>query len=288
MMEDELGGGRPTTAADLVGLLTAVPRLLFVSACLTATGADASGHLPPGDGRKGEPGPGTGGLVAHSLATALVTAGIPAVIGWDGSVGDRSATVFAERLYRGLADRADLTVAVGDARRVLLESEDPRVRADWHLARLWLGPAGGGPLVAGARKRSLVTATRGTKTFLDRKQQVPVAAAQMFVGRRPELQQALRALRSGAAGWGAAARAGPAGQVQPGRPDRGPLPGPGGGGGVRRLLGAGHPRRDSRRGAHQPGRAAAARVPAAAGPPAAGRGRGGADGSAGRAVRPGG
>ena len=71
------------------------------------------------------------------------------------------------------------------------------MRADWHLARLWLGPAGGGPLVAGTRKRSLVTATHGTKTFLDRKQQVPVAAAEMFVGRRPELQQSLRALRSG-------------------------------------------------------------------------------------------
>ena len=42
-----------------------------------------------------------------------------------------------------------------------------------------------------------MTATRGTKTFLDRKHQVPVATAEMFVGRRPELQQALRALRSG-------------------------------------------------------------------------------------------
>ena len=195
MMEDDTGEGRPTTAGDLASLLSAVPRLLFVSACLTATGADAGAHLPPGDGRKGEPGSG-GGLIAHSLATALVTAGFPAVIGWDGSVIDRSATVFAERLYRGLAGRADLAVAVGDARRVLLDCPDPVVRADWHLARLWLGPAGGGALVAGTRKRSLVTATRGTKTFLDRKQQVPVATAQMFVGRRPELQQALRALRS--------------------------------------------------------------------------------------------
>ena len=198
MMENDVGADCPTTAADLVSLLPAELRLLFVSACLTATGADASGHLPPGDAHKGDPGPGTGGgLVAHSLATALVTAGVPAVIGWDGSVGDRAATLFAERLYQKLADRADLAVAVGEARRVLLDSQDPLVRADWHLARLWLGPAGGGPLVAGNRKRSLITATHGTKTFLDRKQQVPVATAEMFVGRRPELQQALRALRSG-------------------------------------------------------------------------------------------
>ena len=196
MMEDELGGGRPTTAADLAGLLTAVPRLLFVSACLTATGAGDTGHLPPGDGRKCGSGPG-GGLVAHSLATALVAAGFPAVIGWDGSVDDRAATVFAGRLYRDLSRGADLAVAAGDARRALLKSGDQHVRADWHLARLWMGPAGGGPLVAGTRKRSLVTATRGTKTFLDAKRQVPVAAAEMFVGRRLELQAALRALRSG-------------------------------------------------------------------------------------------
>jgi hypothetical protein len=199
LMEDDVGEGRLTTAADLVRLFTIEPRLLFVSACLTATGADATGHLLPGRGHKGVPGgvPGGDGLVAHSLATALVSAGMPAVIGWDGSVGDHAATVFAERLYRSLANRADLSVAVGDARRALLESDDPLVRADWHLARLWLGPAGGGPLVAGNRKRSLVSASHGTKTFLDRKHQVPVAAAQMFVGRRPELQQALRALRSG-------------------------------------------------------------------------------------------
>jgi tetratricopeptide (TPR) repeat protein len=197
-MEDDTGGGRLTTAADLAGLLTAMPRLLFVSACLTATGA-GDAHLPPGTSHKGDPGTaGNGGLVAHSLATALVTAGVPAVIGWDGSVIDSAATLFAERLYQRLADKADLAVAVGDARRVLLESGEPVVRADWHLARLWLGPAGGGPLVTGTRKRSLVTATRGTKTFLDIAQrQVPVAAPDMFVGRRAELQQALRVLRAG-------------------------------------------------------------------------------------------
>ena len=198
MMEDELGDGRPTTAADLVRLLAKRPRLLFVSACLTATGADTTGHLPPGNGHKGDPDPGgKDGLVAHSLATALVAAGMPAVIGWDGSVDDRAATLFATRLYQDLAKQGDLAEAAGDARRALLKSADPVVRADWHLARLWLGPAGGGPVVAGIRKRTLIPATHGTKTFLGRKQNVPVAAAEMFVGRRPQLQQALRALRSG-------------------------------------------------------------------------------------------
>jgi tetratricopeptide (TPR) repeat protein len=198
MMENELGGERPTTAGDLVTMLP-VPRLLFVSACLTATGADAAGHLPPGHGHRGDQNPAADGkgLVAHSLATALVTAGVPAVIGWDGSVGDRAATLFAERLYRGLADHVDVAVAVGDARRRLLDSDDLSLRSDWHLARLWLGPAGGGPLVAGTQKRTLVSATRGTKIFLDRKHHVLVAAPEMFVGRRPELQQALRALRLG-------------------------------------------------------------------------------------------
>jgi tetratricopeptide (TPR) repeat protein len=249
LMEDDAGAGRPTTAGDLVSLLTVRPRLLFVSACLTATGADATGHLPPGEEHKSDPAAGEGsrggavvgegpvlggedpvsdeadraaaldgglaaqdgddlkagdgdggngtGLVAHSMATALVAAGTPAVIGWDGSVGDRAATAFAERLYRGLADREDLAVAVGEARRALLGAQDPHVRADWHLARLWLGPDGGGPLVGGTKRRSMVPALHGTKAFLDRKSLVPVAAAQMFVGRRHELQRALRVLRAG-------------------------------------------------------------------------------------------
>jgi hypothetical protein len=105
--------------------------------------------------------------------------------------------VFAQRLYARLADRVEVEVAVGDARRALLDAPDPLVQRQWHLARVWLGSTGGGPLVGGARKRSLVSAVRGTKVFLDRKDRVPVAAAEMFVGRWLELQQALRVLRSG-------------------------------------------------------------------------------------------
>ncbi|WP_030395560.1 CHAT domain-containing protein [Kitasatospora purpeofusca] len=195
LLEDDLGQGRPTSAKELVGLLTPRPRLAFVSACLTATGADVGGHLPAGAGRRGAPGTGAGAAVAHSLATELVAAGIPAVIGWDGSVSDRAATLFAEHLYARLGLRVTVAEAVAAARRELLESPDEHVRADWHLARLWLGPAGGGPLVAGTVKRRMAPAHHATTTFLGSKHDVPVAAAGMFVGRRPELQQALRALR---------------------------------------------------------------------------------------------
>ena len=207
MMEDEIGSDRPTTASELVSMLPTGapggnqptrPGLLFVSACLAATGATDRGHLPPGSTHKlpsedsppgdRRPGDSQQGAVttvadgdepvAHSLATALVAAGVPAVLGWDGSVIDTAATAFAGRLYERLAGKEDLAVAVGDARRALLGSDDPWIRADWHLARLWLGPSGGGSLVAGNRKRSLVPATHGTKTFLSVKQQkVPVAQA---------------------------------------------------------------------------------------------------------------
>ncbi|GGN72132.1 hypothetical protein GCM10010112_40090 [Actinoplanes lobatus] len=198
MMEDEVGDDLPTTAAHLVNAMTKPPRFLFISACLTATPANEESHLPPGAGRRTttmSPAE-QQAMVAHSMATSLISAGIPAVLGWDGSVGDRAATAFARELYSQLSTQADVAVAVGNARRALLNSAEPPIRADWHLARLWLGPDGGGPLVSGNRARSRVTAVHATKIFLDRKSRVPVAAPNMFVGRRPELQRALRALRS--------------------------------------------------------------------------------------------
>jgi hypothetical protein len=121
------------------------------------------------------------------------------VLGWDGSVGDTAANAFAATLYDALAGRKTLPDAVASARGTLLNAaaEDPR-RRDWHLARLWFGPEGGGPIVGGKDKRSLLPATHGEKEFLIKeRQRVPVASHEMFVGRRRELQAALRDLRDG-------------------------------------------------------------------------------------------
>ena len=206
LMEDAQGRARPTTAEKLLAELSPYrPRLLAVSACLTAAAGE---------------GDATGG-VAHSLATRLVQGGVPAVLGWDGSVADVAATAFAKEFYEELGKVGQTPVAaVASARRLLLAggpaggpdkdgqvesrlalrlaAERDALRRDWHLARLWLGPQGGGALVGGARKRTLLQRDHAAKVLLKaREQESEIAAPAMFVGRRRELQACLRDLAAG-------------------------------------------------------------------------------------------
>ncbi len=186
LLENEAGARRPTDAAELLGALRpALPRLLFLSACRSATTA---GHGPDPEAAQAP---------VYSLTGDLIRAGLPALIGWDGTVADIAAIRFATVLYRGLARREALALAVAEARRALLAADQERIRGDWHLARLWLGGGadGAGPLVAGRRKRSLLPAGHIPPTFLGK--EVPVASHAMFVGRRRELQRALHVLDKG-------------------------------------------------------------------------------------------
>ena len=176
-LEDELGHEHPVSAGDLAHALAAKPpRLLFLSACLTAAG-DADSPDP--------------------LVSALVASGFSACLGWAGSVLDPEATRFAAELYQPLADGVALEQAVARATRTLLLSNPPS--PDWHLARLWLGADGGGPLVgAPLKERRIVTASAGYKEMLDKRAgKSPVASREEFVGRRRELKEALRVLERG-------------------------------------------------------------------------------------------
>jgi hypothetical protein len=205
LLEDGAFGQQPTDAAALLrALRPAMPRLLFLSACLSAAaagrGPEQRAVLPPAPGSKESdrrPEAMVSQSPAHSLTSALILAGMPAVIGWDGTVADAAATQFAATLYQRLADREVLALAVAEARRALLEAGEERIKRNWHLARLWLGSNadGAAPLVAGSRKRSLLPADHGQKAFLGK--EVPVASHAMFVGRRRELQGALRVLDEG-------------------------------------------------------------------------------------------
>jgi len=175
LLEDEEGNPQPTGPEELIPVLrTSLPRLMFVSACETATA----------------------GAVAAPLALTLVRAGVPSVLGWDGSVYDHEATAFARELYKRLALRRSVEEAVSEARRELLHSVSGQISRDWHLARLWLGPQGGGALVGGNQRRRMLGPDHGHKAFLDaRRQQSQVASREGFVGRRRDLQTSFRWLR---------------------------------------------------------------------------------------------
>ncbi|MCA9707373.1 MAG: CHAT domain-containing protein [Myxococcales bacterium] len=176
-LEDEVGGLALSPAravSDALGPDARQVALLFLSACQTA------------ESTEGE---------VSSLARALVDDGVPAVLGWAGSVYDREASAFAAALYKRLAGGVDLPRAVAKARRGIEERWRRHGGSShhWHLARLLLGPTGGGPLAtAGARRR---VRRQMAPQFLDRGRQVPVAGPDRFVGRRRPLQRVLRELR---------------------------------------------------------------------------------------------
>ena len=200
-LEDALGGTQMASAGALFDALGGYrPRLLVLSACLTASAGKSQDTA-----------------LSDSLAARLVR-NIPAVLGWDGSVADVAATAFARELYDDLGKRVSVPLAAAAARRALLNGvgaaggmadakditslqrrlhgETELLRRDWHLARVWLGPEGGGPVVRGSLARSLVPAGAGHKVVLTARgdEKLEVADPAMFVGRRRELQRSLRAL----------------------------------------------------------------------------------------------
>ena len=179
MLETDEGDPCPTTAMQLGQKLGGNrPRLLFLSACLTS-GPDA---------------------LFTSLSSSMIRLGVPAVLGWGGSVGDRQATRFAARLYDYLSLSNGLEEALARGRFELFQADTgeaaPSMPGDWHLARLYLGPHGGGVLARGERSRHIRDAESGYKEFLNTKDKtIPVAGRREFVGRRRQIQQILREFR---------------------------------------------------------------------------------------------
>jgi len=177
ILEDDRGNPKRAGLSDLIIKLPRNQlRLLFLSACQTA-------NLPKSS-KMGW---------AQSLTADMVRAGLPAVLGWSDLVGDLAAMLFAKELYGALARGEKLELAVFAARNSLLNNRELLCHS-WHLPRLWLGASGGGKIVGGSKKRTLISPTHGHKVFLGKKQDVLVAAHEMFVGRRKQLKEGLRVL----------------------------------------------------------------------------------------------
>ena len=179
MLEDEFGDSSSAVSQELARELAGQrPRLLFLSACQTAMTDE----------------------VLSPLFWSLVQSVAPAVLGWPGLLRDHEAANFARFVYRRLAEGESLEQAVAHARLDLLlpEPGSPLAPAgsksrDWHLARLYLGPSGGGVMATGEQGRRRRPRGCAFKAFLKRqKQEVPVVSAFEFVGRRRQLQLILR------------------------------------------------------------------------------------------------
>lgn len=186
LLETPEGNGTTVQPGELIATLgEEQATLLFLSACRTA-----------------EAGTERGGDVTESFVRALIRAGVANVLGWDGSVYDRDATAFAETFYSELADFATPQYAAALARTRLLRAhyEDPNNGRHWHLARLYVGPTGGGPCCERGKPRRRLRRDAGFKEFLGKANRggergVLVATAQTFVGRRQEAQRILHAFR---------------------------------------------------------------------------------------------
>jgi hypothetical protein len=173
-----------TTPGDFARLLgEGKAPLVFLSACRTAeSGAERAAEI------------------AEPFVRDLVRAGVPNVLGWDGSVYDADAILFSRTFYGELAGHASVPYAAAVARREVLREHrnDPRTGRHWHLARVYAGPQGAGSCCARARPKRRLRKDAGYKEFLDQaNRRVPVATAQEFVGRRRQAQAVFRVFRDG-------------------------------------------------------------------------------------------
>jgi tetratricopeptide (TPR) repeat protein len=158
------------------------PSLVFVDACDTDQVVGTKGSKR-----------------STSFIYNLAWVGCANVVGWHRRVSDPDANDFAPVFYGHLARGETVPRAAAMARTKLFLS--PSGGSDWHKARFYLGPQGGGALV-NPNKPTLAFANAGwEESFRCQGNDAwPIDVAGAFVGRRKQLNDALKALRGDAPG----------------------------------------------------------------------------------------
>ena len=168
--ETPYGDAHYSTAEEIARELQfQTPKLIFLSGC--RTGYFKRSTIP-------------------SMAEALLKSGATAVLGWGERVLDTDATAAAATLYQGLAAGKAVTEALAETYQELLREK----ARDWHLLRLYVADTLPGALVM--RGQRLVPRRSTASQFLDPAGTVRVATRETFVGRRRQLQNCLRVLKT--------------------------------------------------------------------------------------------
>lgn len=152
LFEREDGISFPIAGSLLGDLLSGLPevRLVVLNACETA-------RLRP-DGS--EP--------YSAVATALVQAGLPAVVAMGAPIRDRAAVAFSARLYERLSVRDPVEAAVTEA-RLVIAAERPNT-VDWAIPMLFLrGPGGAALAIRGEQAAEAPVSTSWAGPFMAEK-----------------------------------------------------------------------------------------------------------------------
>jgi CHAT domain-containing protein len=173
--ETEYGEAEYSSAEEIADALQEpTPKLIFLSGCRTGYSSD-DGAVP-------------------SMAEALLNRGATAVLGWGQKVLDTDATKAATSLYQELSAGKTVTEAVSLTYKALIKSQ----ARDWHLLRLYVAETLPCALVTPLRTPRRKPAPRHSKTveFRDPQGKLRVATREDFVGRRRQLQNCLRTLKT--------------------------------------------------------------------------------------------
>jgi CHAT domain-containing protein len=172
--ETEYGQPEYSSAKEIANALQEpMPKLVFLSGC--RTGYSRDGAIP-------------------SMAEALLNQGATAVLGWGQKVKDTDATTAASCLYQELSAGKTVTEAVSLTYKALIKCK----ARDWHLLRLYVAETLPGALVTPLRTPRRKPAPRHSTTveFRDPQGKLRVATRENFVGRRRQLQNCLRTLKT--------------------------------------------------------------------------------------------
>lgn len=190
LTEDEYGN-RVDSSTDAIAeaMMYRLPALIFLSGC--RTGYSSNGAVP-------------------SMAEELLSMGATAVVGWGERVRDTDATVAAGQLYWELSQGGTLAQALSSTYRTLAKENIP----DWHKLRLYVANTLPGALVTPLRtpRRKQLPKLSNEVEFRDDEKRLRMATRENFVGRRRQLQNCLRTLKTdfdkvgvlihGMGGWG--------------------------------------------------------------------------------------